>query len=120
MNVNVISRNGHNIADVMSESVLMHDSQSALDFMMSMLYNYDCSCIILNKSALCDNFFDLKTKIAGEIVQKTVNYQIKLAIYGDFPVNESQSLRDFIYECNKGNNIFFVADKEMAVKIIST
>jgi len=38
----------------------------------------------LNKSAICDDFFDLSTGLAGEILQKFVNYHVKIAIVGDF------------------------------------
>lgn len=55
-------------------------------------------------------FFILRTQLAGEILQKFINYQAKLAIYGDYTKYTSKPLKDFIYESNKGNDFFFVAD----------
>ena len=67
--------------------------------------------MIIDKSNITEEFFDLKTKLAGEILQKYVNYQVKLAIVGDFDGYSSKSLKDFIYECNNGKHVFFVKQK---------
>ncbi|HGD4000232.1 MULTISPECIES: DUF4180 domain-containing protein [Bacillota] len=40
-------------------------------------------------------------------------------IVGDFSIYTSKSLKDFIYECNKGKNIFFTSDVEQAIKRLS-
>ena len=39
--------------------------------------------------------------IAGDILQKFVNYGIKFAIFGDFTGYTSKPLKDFIYESLK-------------------
>jgi hypothetical protein len=54
------------------------------------------------------DFFDLKSGLAGEILQKFSNYRVKLALAGDFSEIRSKSLKDFIRECNRGKTIFFV------------
>ena len=97
------------------EDFVITDVQSALDLMATVYYENDCDKIIVDKSLIAEDFFQLKTKIAGEILQKFVNYQVKLAIIGDFTVYNSKALHDFIYECNKGNNIFFVEDLDTAI-----
>ncbi|WP_421162383.1 DUF4180 domain-containing protein [Peribacillus frigoritolerans] len=38
--------------------------------------------------------------------RKFANYHIKFAIIEDFSSNTSKPLKEFIYECNKGNNVF--------------
>lgn len=41
-------------------------------------------------------------------------------IVGDFSIYTSKSLKDFIYECNKGKKIFFfTSDVEQAIKRLS-
>jgi hypothetical protein len=59
---------------------------------------------------LGDDFFQLKTRIAGEVLQKFVTYRKRVAIVGDISVylNESSALRDFVYECNAGREIWFL------------
>lgn len=104
------------IAFVESEDILIADGQSALDLMMTVKYEKDCHKIILNKENISEEFFTLSTGIAGDVVQKFINYHTKLAIVGDFSVYASKPLQDFIYECNKGRDLFLVESLEQAVE----
>ena len=52
-------------------------------------------------------------------MQKHINYQFKIAIVGDFSVHKSNSIKDFIYECNKGKDIFFLPNEEQAIEKLS-
>ncbi|PHD99048.1 hypothetical protein COF43_15045 [Bacillus toyonensis] len=72
------------------------------------------------KSLISEDFFDLKTGLAGDILQKFINYKVKIAIVGDFSMYTSKSLKDFIYECNKGNNIFYLATEQQAIEKLGT
>ena len=119
MKINTIKENNIDIAIVNSEALLITDVQSALDFMATIQYETNCNRIVLNKSAICEDFFNLSTKTAGEILQKFVTYQVKMAIVGDFSEYTSKSLRDFIYECNKGKHIFFLSDEKESIKKLS-
>ncbi|WP_028594286.1 DUF4180 domain-containing protein [Paenibacillus assamensis] len=96
--------------------VLINDVQSALDLMATVRYESDCDRIVLHKSILSESFFDLKTRLAGDILQKFINYYVKVAIVGDFTVYTSKSLKDFIYECNNGNDIFFLPTEQQAIE----
>lgn len=57
-------------------------------------------------------FFDLSSGIAGELLQKAVNYRLRLAIVGDVaPLTaESASLRAFVDEAQRGGHLWFVPD----------
>jgi hypothetical protein len=72
--------------------------------------------LILFEHQLCPEFFDLRSGMAGEILQKFSNYRMKLAIIGDFKKYPSKSLRDFIFESNKGGKILFLSSVEEAKK----
>ncbi len=119
MNITIIKENNLEIAVVNSSEILITDVQSALDLIATVRYETGCDRIILNKSAIVEDFFDLKTRLAGDILQKFVNYYVKVAIIGDFSLYSSNSLKDFIYESNKGKNIFFVPDEKQAVEKLS-
>lgn len=109
----------NNIAVVKSDEIIIKDTQSAMDFIMTIKYETECSKIALNKEAITDDFFILSKGIAGEILQKFINYQIKFAVYGDYSKYTSKPLKDFIYESNNGIDIFFVKDADEAVKMLS-
>ena len=74
--------------------------------------NADMTAIPLSR--LGPDFLKLSTRLAGEAIQKFVNYGIPLAILGDVtqPVAQSGALRDFIYESNKGKAVWFLRDAD--------
>ncbi|MCU1683518.1 MAG: alpha/beta hydrolase [Amycolatopsis sp.] len=59
-----------------------------------------------------EGFFTLSTRMAGEIIQKFVTYRLRLAIVGDISAHlaASSALRAFVYESNRGRDVWFVAD----------
>jgi hypothetical protein len=115
MKINTVKKNNIEIAVISSSEILIKDVQSALDFMATVQHETGCDRIILNKAAIREDFFDLSTKLAGEILQKFINYHVKIAIVGDFSGYSSKSLKDFIYESNKGRDIFFLSDEKDAI-----
>ena len=116
METTVQTVEGVPVAVVRSEDPLIVDVQTALDLMATVRYETDCDRMIVFKAALAPEFFDLSTRLAGDVLQKYVNYQMKLAIVGDFSNVRSKSLRDFIYESNQGNHVFFVESEAEALK----
>ncbi|MNW41321.1 hypothetical protein D3C74_184550 [compost metagenome] len=119
MNITKIDVDGGNIAVVSGSGVLIEDIQSALDLIATVQYETGCNRIVIHKASLSESFFDLKTRLAGEILQKFINYSVKAAIVGDFSVYSSKSLKDFIYECNNGRDIFFLPTEEEAIERLS-
>ena len=93
MYIQQVNQDGVSIALIRSEKPLMTDVQSALDLMMTVRAETGCKRIALNREAITGDFFVLSTGIAGEILQKFVNYGFKLAIYGDFAHETSAALR---------------------------
>ena len=115
MKIDIIQAGDTNIAVVFSEKPVIVDVQSALDLILSVSYQTDVRRIVINKEAMGDEFFILSTGLAGEILQKFINYQVKVAMYGDYSRYTSKPLKDFIYESNRGKNIFFTGTKEEAI-----
>ncbi|WP_372008639.1 DUF4180 domain-containing protein [Paenibacillus chitinolyticus] len=107
MNITVDQRQHSKVAVISSEDVVISSVNDALDLMADIRYNHECDKVLLRKEQLTEDFFELKTKLAGDILQKYINYQLKIAIVGEFSGYNSKSLNDFIYECNHGNNVFF-------------
>ncbi|RSN64800.1 DUF4180 domain-containing protein [Actinomadura sp. WAC 06369] len=61
---------------------------------------------------LDERFFALGSRFAGEIMQKFVNYRIRLAIVGDLSghLATSSALRALVAESNAGGHVWFVPD----------
>lgn len=98
---------GKKAAEVINDSEPIGDSGEILDIMADVSHN-DCNLIIIHSKDLTPDFFDLKTGIAGEILQKFSNYRMRLAIVGDFSKIKSKSFGDFIRESNRQGEICFV------------
>lgn len=108
-----------NVAIVNSDKNMIKDVSSAVDFVMDIKYQTKCDKIALNKSAIAEDFFILSSGLAGEILQKLVNYGIKFAIYGDYSKYTSKPLQDFIYESNQGKDVFFASTKDEAIEMLN-
>ena len=103
----------NDIAEIVSDKIEINDLQDALDIMATCSYK-GAEGIIIDEKNIIPDFFDLKTGVAGEILQKFSTYNMKVAITGDFSKYTSKSLKDFIYESNKTGHILFVDSVETA------
>ena len=83
---------------------------------MTVKYETGAERIALDKKLVCEDFFILSTGVAGEVLQKYINYHVKLAVYGDYSRYTSKPLHDFLYESNQGKDFFFVDTKEEALR----
>ena len=119
MNIELLHCHGKDIAVISSDETMITDVQSALDLAMTVKYEAGATRLVLSKGLFDKAFFILSTGLAGEILQKWINYHIKAAIYGDFSRYTSKPLHDFIYESNQGTNFFFTASQEEAVEKLS-
>lgn len=115
MEINLIADGDHTIAEVIARDIVVHNFQDSLDLIGNANYQ-GAGSIILQETHLHPDFFNLRTGLAGEILQKYANYRVRLAIIGRFEKYNSKSLQAFIAECNRGNAVFFVADREAALQ----
>ncbi len=113
----ILEENNQKIAEIKSDEIVINTTQDALDLMADAEY-YGARSLILMEKDFTPEFFDLSTKVAGEILLKFSNYRVKMAIIGEFEKYKSKSLKAFIGESNRGNQIFFVPDRNTAISKI--
>jgi hypothetical protein len=79
---------------------------------LSAAWDAEATLVAIPVSRLSEDFFQLSTRIAGAVIQKFVNYRSQLVIIGDISrwVAGSNALRDFVYESNKGREVWFLPD----------
>lgn len=110
--------NNIQIAEMRADSNIITNVGDGADLAGNLYYqNFDCG--IIYQENIAPEFFDLKTGIAGEILQKFSNFRLRLLIVGDFSNSTSKSLRDFIVESNKGKLINFTTTRHEAIKLLS-
>lgn len=106
--------NSIKIAEIISDKIILQSVEDGLDLLGTIYYQGFDKLIIYEKN-ITPEFFDLKTKMAGDILQKFSNYRVGLAIVGDFEKYQSKSIRDFIFESNKTKHIIFTETPEDAL-----
>lgn len=101
------SINNSQMAELQTNNIVLSTLDDALDLIGNINYQ-GFDRLILHEKNITPEFFDLKTKLAGDILQKFTQYQLALVIIGDFQKYQSKSLNDFIYESNKGHQVNFI------------
>lgn len=110
--------NGARIAELSGAVQQVHTVDDAVDLLGNAEY-MGAKRIVVHQTQLHPDFFELKTRLAGEILQKFSNYRMQLAIVGAFEALPGRSLRDFIYESNRQGRILFVDSLEEAIEKLS-
>jgi hypothetical protein len=110
MNDQVVERAGVPVLVCADDGPTISGTQDALDVIGSAFSRADVVAVPVGR--LDEQFFQLRTGLAGEIMQKFTNYRIRLAVVGDISarVGASSALRDLVFESNRGSQIWFVAD----------
>lgn len=90
---------------------LLASERDANDF-LSAAWEVDATMVAIPVVRLGSDFLRLDTRIAGGVLQKFVNYGLRLAIVGDISerMSESRALQDFVSESNRGKATWFIAD----------
>ena len=98
-----------------SEPVIANSDQ--VNDVIGSAWGESISLIALPVARLDPEFFRLRSGLAGDVLQKFVNYRLQLAIIGDISEHlaASEALRDFVWESNRGDHVWFLADEEELV-----
>lgn len=70
--------------------------------------------IVLVEEDLGPAFFDLRTGLAGELLQKLVNYRLRAAIIVPHPEAHGERFRELAYEHRSHDTVRFVASRAEA------
>ena len=106
----VMERRGVPVLVVAGSGAPIASEQDALDLIGAAFGQAEIVAIPAER--LDERFFVLRTGLAGAIMQKFVNYRVRLVIVGDISahVDASTALRDLVRESNRGGHIWFVGD----------
>ncbi|MDB5452835.1 MAG: alpha/beta hydrolase [Caulobacteraceae bacterium] len=88
------------------------DSPQAAADVIGEAFSAGLRTVVIPVERLDPSFFRLASGLAGEVLQKFVNYGFTVAIVGDIDsrVAGSKPLADFVRESNKGTQVWFVPD----------
>ena len=104
---------GVRVLECVPDGAKLQTYQDAVD-LVGKSFEDRATLIVIPVECLDDDFFQLKTRIAGELIQKFVQYRRRLVIVGDISryLAESSALRAFVAESNRGKDVWFLASLE--------
>ena len=107
-----------NLAEVVADAPVIRTAADGADLVGNLYFGGYAGAVLLERH-LAPAFFDLRTGLAGEVLQKFSTYQLRLAIVGEFGAYPGRSIRDFIRESNQRGHICFVATRAEALARLS-
>jgi Domain of unknown function (DUF4180) len=119
MNTTLMEREGHRLLVADEDGPRIGSTRDAVDLITEAM-QHDTNLIAVPVARFDPEFFRLRSGIVGEFVGKLAVYKYRLAVVGDISgqVAASDPLRDFVRECKRGRQVYFVADlDELAGKL---
>ncbi|MGW6917301.1 DUF4180 domain-containing protein [Kitasatospora sp. NPDC054939] len=104
---------GVNVLFLTADGEPVRDERGALDLIGDAGY-HGAQWVAVPVARFGEDFFRLRTRVAGDIVQKFANYRLGLAVVGDISryTQTGTALREFVDESNRGSQLWFVADAD--------
>ena len=106
------TRHGARILSLAADGPIVAGEPDALDIIGD-AFGHEATLVIVPVARLAPEFFQLRSGVAGAVVQKFVNYRVRLVIVGDLPHQAvgDGPVADWIREANEGRDLWFVADE---------
>lgn len=121
--IHAMSTSSPTLVDIGGQRVLQYGETGPMlatgqdtNDLISAAWEHEAAWLVLPAARVHPDFFRLETRIAGELIQKFVNYRLHCAVVGDISAHlaASKSLRDFAYETNHGR-VFWLLDDMAAL-----
>ncbi|MFL0266995.1 DUF4180 domain-containing protein [Candidatus Clostridium radicumherbarum] len=103
MDYRIIEKNNKKYIECVFRQGNLSAEQDVLDLIGICIGN-DVYALVLYIDAFSEDFFNLKTGLAGMILQKFINYHIKVAVILDKEVAFNDRFKEMIMEANKGKH----------------
>ncbi|MFF4628574.1 DUF4180 domain-containing protein [Streptomyces griseorubiginosus] len=107
----IVPLNGVNVLHCAPDGPPLDGERAALDLIGDAM-GRDAEVVAVPVARVGEEFFQLRSGVAGAVMQKFVTYQVRLAVVGDVTrhTDASTALRDFVHETNQGRHIWFLPD----------
>jgi hypothetical protein len=117
----IVPLHGVNVLRCTPEGPPLDSERAALD-LIGDAFGRDAQVVAVPVERVADEFFRLRSGIAGDVMQKFVSYRLRLVVVGDVSVHvaASTALRDFVHETNQGGHIWFLPDLDTLAERLRT
>ncbi|GAB6930637.1 DUF4180 domain-containing protein [Paenibacillus sp. JCM 10914] len=113
MNYQIRELESEKYIELMSSTEPLSTENDTLD-LISLCWEHETNALMIHYAALSEDFFKLKTKLAGNMIQKFTNYGIKAAAIISQETIQTGRFKEMAMETNKGNHFRLYESKEEA------
>jgi hypothetical protein len=113
MNYKVVEKNNKKYIACDSPETPLLSEQDSLNLIAACIEN-NAYLLMIDAEALTDDFFRLRTGLAGQVLQKFVNYHLKVAVILKKEQRIMGKFKEFLAEANKGNDFRVFDNSEEA------
>lgn len=103
MNYKVIIENNNKYIEFKPDTSRLSSEKGVLDCISICMEN-DIYKVILHSNVLSEDFFNLRTGLAGITLQKFINYHVKAALIIEDEEKLNERFKEMILEANKGKD----------------
>lgn len=115
MNYQIRQIDNKKYIELISTTEPLSTENDALD-LISLCWEHEANALMIHYEVLSEDFFKLKTKVAGNIIQKFINYNIKAATIVPHETIQKGRFKEMAMEMNKGNHFRLYENNEEAEK----
>lgn len=101
MTYNIVEIDNKKYINIDSIDKKISTQQDVLD-VVSICFENNINTLLLSSKIFSKDFFNLKTGLAGTVLQKFINYSIKFAIVLDSEEKLNDRFREMMMEANNG------------------
>ena len=101
MRVHLVEKHGYKYVEGMATEQFIQREEDAVT-LVGVCGEYSAERLILYAGNLSESFFDLRSGLAGAVLQKFVNYRVKVALVIPSDLVQGR-FKEYILEANRGN-----------------
>lgn len=114
MHIIALEMKGQTVLEVLSSGAKLESEQDMLD-LIAASHEHQSALVLMSSESLSERFFDLKTGLAGMVLQKCINYHLKLAVVLPEHTDLPERFREMALEARKGKDFRFLEDRDLAL-----
>lgn len=115
MNYQIREIDNKKYIELISSTEPLSTENHTLD-LIALCWEHETNSLMIHYAAISEDFFKLKTKVAGNMIQKFINYGIKAAAIVPQETIQKGKFKEMAMETNKSNHFRLYESKEEAEK----
>lgn len=115
MQTQLVESNGNTILECLPEGGVIASEADALD-LVALCGEHQVDRVLLHATNLAEDFYFLRTGLAGAVLLKLGNYRIRAAAVLAPKLVSRGHFREFVMETNQGSDFRVFYERELALK----